>query len=86
MPPTNENSTGPVIAIVIVLLMVILGGFYFWGQRSNQAQEQMQATATENPDAAVQTIETQSSSDSVTSINQDLDQTNVENLDSVLNF
>jgi hypothetical protein len=36
MPP-KESSVGPVIATIIILAVIVLGGLYFWGERSNNA-------------------------------------------------
>jgi hypothetical protein len=43
MPPTNESlpgvpskqaqSWGTVISIVVIVLMIVIGAFYSWGQR-----------------------------------------------------
>lgn len=75
MPPNQENSTGPVIATVIILAVIILGGLYFWGARSNMND------GVENTAA----ITTQSTADDTTSIEGDLNETNVDNLDAELN-
>jgi hypothetical protein len=34
---TNENSVGPIIATVIILVVIILGGLYFWGERNTNS-------------------------------------------------
>ena len=82
MPPTeNKSSAGPVIAIVIVLAVIILGGLYFWGQRDNATENT--ADAYLSGDTAA--IKTQSSSDDVNSIEKDLNGTNVDSIGSDLN-
>jgi uncharacterized protein YxeA len=32
--PSGEGSVGPVVATIIILAVVVLGGLYFWGQRN----------------------------------------------------
>ncbi len=37
-PEMKESNTGPSIAIIIILIMIILGGIYFWIGRSENVQ------------------------------------------------
>lgn len=85
MPPIDnnqnpENSTGPVIAIIIVLAVIILGGLYFWGERTNMNSYDTSLTTEESMDS----ITTQSSSDDLDSIESDLNETNIEDIGSDL--
>jgi uncharacterized protein HemX len=76
----NEGSAGPVIGIIIILAVIVLGGLYFWGQRTNEtAQEE------DNLAAELDEIGNQSSSDEVTAIEADLQSTDIESLDAELN-
>jgi len=81
--PSNENSVGPVIAIIIILAMIILGGLYFWNERSNQPATSNEALSGSLEEMTA-SIEKQSSSDETSSIEADLNNTNVDNLDSEL--
>lgn len=38
MPTPKQQSWGVVISIVIIVLMIIIGAFYAWGQRIAQNQ------------------------------------------------
>lgn len=82
MEPNNENSVGPVIAIIIVLAMIILGGLYFWGERTNDMSNIEPSSAT--VDEITASITSQSSSDDISSIEEDLSNTNVIDLGSDL--
>lgn len=31
--PTEQNGVGPVIGSIIVIMVVVIGGFYFWGSK-----------------------------------------------------
>ncbi|MBX4189563.1 hypothetical protein KW785_03155 [Candidatus Parcubacteria bacterium] len=75
--PNNESSVGPVIATIIILAVIVLGGLYFWGQR---ADNNVPATS-----ADLNSINTQSNSDDSASIQADLENTNTEDLDAQLN-
>lgn len=76
-PGEKNGSAGPIIAVIIILALVILGGLYFWGERKDRGE-------TINNDA-LEAINTQSELDDATSIEADLDATNVDNLDSEIN-
>ncbi|MDP2641921.1 MAG: hypothetical protein Q8P21_01355 [bacterium] len=70
----SGGSAGPVISVIVILAIIILGGLYFWNQRG----------ATDNG-AALDDINTQSESDDTTSIEADLESTDIENLDAEIN-
>jgi len=82
---TNEGGVGPIIATVIILAVIILGGFYFWSQRGAQI-----APAADAPVVApltaeqVQAVEKQSTSDDTASIEADLKATNTAGVDASL--
>jgi len=42
IPSTKQQSWGVVLSIIIIVLMIIIGAFYAWGQRI--AQEQLLTT------------------------------------------
>lgn len=69
------GSAGPVIGIIVILVIILLGGLYFWNQR---AEEMM-------TDEDLNSINSQSDSDETNSIEADLESTDVDNLDSEFN-
>ena len=71
----GEGSAGPIIGTIIILIVIVLGGLYFWSQRDD---------VVDGVDSQVESIETQSESDDVTSIEADLEATNVDGLGSEL--
>ncbi len=74
------GSSGPIIAIIVVLVIIILGGLYFWNQNKIDNTDLESGNST-----ALESINTQSSSDNATDIEADLNATNVDNLDAELN-
>lgn len=81
LPPTfnsgQKKSHGPLIAVIVILLLIVIGGLYFLGQRMNgdygvPAQTDDQITAG---------LQQQSASDDLNSIEADLNATNIDNLD-----
>jgi len=75
---------GPVIGVVVILLIIVIGGLYFWSERSKNMEAQPDNMAAAN-DAELQAVSTQSSSDDASSIQADLNATNVDSVDAGLN-
>lgn len=73
----SGGSAGPIIGAIIILAIIILGGFYFWSQRADDSDAAINRT--------VESINTQGTSDEAAAIEADLNNTNIENLDSELN-
>lgn len=73
----DKKSKGPLVAVIIILVLIIVGGLYFLKERS--AQEVFIPTETE--DSVVESLNQQSSSDELESIEADLNATDLENLD-----
>ena len=38
--PPQKESAGPIIGALIIVILLIVGGFYFWGARLNQRSAQ----------------------------------------------
>lgn len=80
MPPITKDmekkSHGPLIAVVIILALIIVGGLYFLKQRTSKIEY-----GTTNGDVIVESLNTQSSSDTIESIEADLNATDLNILD-----
>ena len=87
---TQQKSMGPMLGIVIIVVLLVLGGFYFWGTQikdKSQVQENAEVTAEDianQEDTALENLNTQSTSDEIDDIEADLDATDLESLDSEL--
>ncbi len=89
MPPMPEEKShfGAISGIVIIVVILALGGLYLWGKElSNQEPEAsensvMNGTAV---DESTQALEAQGTSDNISDIETDLNNTNLENLDADL--
>lgn len=76
----SGSPTSPIIGVVIILAIAILGGLYFWSQRAgNEARDEVLI------DETVEAIGTQNQADNTTSIEADLEATDIESLDAELN-
>ena len=81
------------LPIIVIIVVIVLGGLYFWGQRIEKQKEistpvtptettvaDQPATNSQSSDATVQVMQKQSSSDDLTSIQTDLNATNMSTL------
>lgn len=83
---TRHGSVGPVVAFAIIVLLVVIGGLYFWGEYAkrqaamNAARAEAEAIANQE-DQKRDRLEAQSSSDAASAIEADLSATDLNNLD-----
>jgi len=81
MPPmqgtVEKKSMGPLIAVVIILALIIIGGLYFLKTRSSQNVY----VPTEAADSVTASLNQQGTSDDLNSIEADLNATDLSNLD-----
>lgn len=76
--PPKGDSLGSLIAIIVILVIIILGGLYFWNQ--NKTSTDLDSGNSAN----LESINTQSNSDNTADIEDDLNATVVEDLDAEL--
>lgn len=86
MEPNNTNvegegSIGPVIALIIILAVIVLGGLYFWGQRTSNNTTDIYG----NPISTSTPVSSESTSDTSAAINADLNATDLNSIDNQLN-
>ena len=77
----EKKSAGPVFGIVIIVVLLILAGFYFWGTLNDSMSP---AEIAAEADTALESLETQSTSDEISDIEADLDATSLDDLDQEL--
>jgi len=89
----EERSVGPAIGIIVIIAVIVLGGLYFWGQRAEKQKAVPTPTQTETTTAGqtsdtiqfnqeLQTMQTQGTTDDTSSIQADLNATNLDTLGS----
>jgi uncharacterized protein HemX len=84
--PNKKTQIGPIIGLLIILTIIVIGTLYFWGQRiekikNKQDIQQTIQTQDQNMDVQIKLLKEQSDSDSVESIEADLNATDFENID-----
>ncbi|MCD5382192.1 MAG: hypothetical protein LR017_02640 [Candidatus Pacebacteria bacterium] len=87
------SHLGPILGVLIVVLVLILGGLYLWGATLSEGPapaaeaptepRQIENNEPETPRAEADThiLETVSSSDEISAIETDIDNTNLDSLD-----
>lgn len=69
----NGTSAWPVIGIILILVVIILGGLYFFKQSNTEEGAMFEET--------LEDINLQNDSDEIDTIEADLDATDIESLD-----
>lgn len=92
-PLTHHVHAGPVLAILVIILLLILGGLYIWGSMLEtelpQTTEQLPLNnepETPRSEADVQILETVSPSDDLGAIDADIRSTNFDSIDTDLDI
>jgi|SRR3989344_6616143 len=83
MPPMqgqidNKKSIAPLLSVIVILALIVVGGLYFLKERSAQ---ETYVPPTDQSDSITTSLNQQSSADDLSSIEADLNATNVDNLD-----
>ena len=87
MAPINnqpvKKSVGPLIAVIIILALIIVGGLYFLKMRAAQPTytPPTPQAVVEQKDVITASLNQQSKSDELSSIESDLNSTDLNNLD-----
>ena len=80
----NEKPVGPAIATIIIVLILIIGAFYFWGAKLEKVEPVNENVTAEEvlaqPDASLNALQTQGPSNELNAIEQDVNATDLQNL------
>jgi hypothetical protein len=84
-PEEEKSSVGSVVGIVVIIAVILFAGLYLWGGKLIKSDGDLEtdATATEissASDPALNALQNQSSSDEVSDIENDLENTDVDTL------
>jgi hypothetical protein len=77
----SKKSYGPLIAVVVILLVIVIGGLYFLGERMSRAPYTPVPQPESTEDNVTASLKSQGSSDDLDSIEKDLNSTDLDNLD-----
>ncbi|MEX0917244.1 MAG: hypothetical protein WDZ90_01870 [Candidatus Paceibacterota bacterium] len=79
----KEGHIGPLISAGIIILILVVGGIYYWGTKVNEDGLQNE-TEQDMDETSIEALQTQDSSDEVGAIEEDLENTNLDSLDAEL--
>lgn len=82
--PAEKKSTGPVISIIVIVLVVAFGGYYFLKQVPLSTDSGTLTPAETQADASISALSTQGTSTELADIQKDLDATDLSGLDAGL--
>lgn len=89
--PEEKSSWGSAIGIILIVAVIIIGGLYFWGQKIDERMSEYEAgdVTVEDilnaPDSQLEALsEEQSTSTDITDIEEDLNTTDLDELDAEL--
>ncbi len=80
----RDGTAGPLIGSIIIVLIILVGGLYFWGSMIVDRKNEIESEAVmeeQTKDAEVEAITSQSSSDEASSIEADLNATDLDSVD-----
>lgn len=79
--PPVKKSVGPMVGLVIVIILIVLGGIYFWKEMEYKKND---VGYDQNTDE-MYAIQNQNDSDEINTIEADLEATNIDTIDSEIN-
>lgn len=71
----EKSGIGPIIGAIIVVILLAVGGLYYWGA---YLEERSGGPAEGAPDTVLETLRSQSASDEADAIQTDLDATDLD--------
>ena len=77
---SSKKPAGPFVGIIIIVLVLVLGGLYFWSKQVPQEVPSAE-TILNAPDEILNSLEVLGTSDEFDVIESDLNATELENLD-----
>jgi hypothetical protein len=81
--PDGGRHVGPLIGILALVMLMTLGGLYIWSERQHMASDDtvVQEEPVDEDDEQTQRLQQQGASDDLDEIEQDLDDTDLDDLD-----
>lgn len=87
----KKVHTGPILAVIIILLLIVLMGLYLWGGTLSKDVPLFPPTVNNEPEtpraiADLQILQTVSSSDELSALEADIMSTNLDGLDTEMSL
>jgi len=80
----GKKPMGPIVGVVIIVIVLIFGGLYFWGAKVSKEKTMTAEEITAQEDVMLIKLKEQSESDEIADIEADLNATDLEGLDAEL--
>ena len=80
----GKKPMGPIVGVVIIVIVLIFGGLYFWGSQLSEEKEMTAEEIAAQEDTMLIKLQEQSASDEIADIEADLNATDLEGLDAEL--
>jgi flagellar basal body-associated protein FliL len=80
--PSGKGGVGPILGIIIIIILLALGGLYYFTKGASQVQNQNAAATTQTPADEAATIATQGTSANLNAVQADVNATDLSGLDS----
>ncbi len=83
--PEEKKSVGAIISIIVIVLVLAFGAYYFLKQVPAPADNGTLTSAETQADASITALSTQGTSTEIADIQKDLDATDLSGIDAGLN-
>lgn len=83
-PEIKHETVGPLVGVAVIVIIIALGGYYMWSTQIRNGTPESDRGVQMSEDEMLTELETQSSSDSLSSIEGDLDDTELNTIDQEL--
>jgi uncharacterized protein HemX len=80
----KEGGAGPIIGSIVIIVLIVLGGIYYWNTLSEDRGANQDGAQTQEEMDAQTSTSTLSESDEITDIETDLNTTEIDGLDQEL--
>lgn len=81
---SQEGGSGPIVGSIIIILIIVLGGWYFLSQKTAVDDGMTGDEIRQEQDDVTLNLGTQGSTDEIDDIEEDLENTNLDDLDADL--
>ena len=82
--PEHRNALGPIVGIVVIVIIIVLGGYYIWNTQIRNGTTIVETETVTPEDTVLVELQDQDTSDSLSAIEGDLGDTDLDMIDQEL--